>query len=208
MTTAAAELTLRHPVERFTLDNGLRVVLAPDRSVPVVAVSVFYDVGMRNEPEGRTGFAHLFEHMMFQGSANVPKMEHARLVQAAGGTFNGSTHQDYTNYFEALPAEALERALFLEADRMAAPAITEENLRNQIDVVKEEIRVNVLNRPYGAFPWLQLPQIAFESFANTHDGYGSFVDLESSTGRRRDRLLLPLLRPRQRGPVRSAATST
>jgi predicted Zn-dependent peptidase len=108
-------------------------------------------------------------------------MEHARLVQAAGGTFNGSTHQDYTNYFQALPAEALERAIFLEADRMAAPAITEENLRNQIDVVKEEIRVNVLNRPYGAFPWLQLPQIAFETFANTHDGYGSFVDLESST---------------------------
>jgi predicted Zn-dependent peptidase len=181
VTAPGAELTLRHPVERFTLDNGLRVVLAPDRSAPVVAVSVFYDVGMRSEPEGRTGFAHLFEHMMFQGSANVPKMEHARLVQAAGGTFNGSTHQDYTNYYEALPAEGLERALFLEADRMAAPAITEENLRNQIDVVKEEIRVNVLNRPYGAFPWLQLPQIAFESFANTHDGYGSFVDLESST---------------------------
>lgn len=168
-------------MERFRLENGLRVVLAPDRSVPVVAVTVFYDVGMRNEPQGRTGFAHLFEHLMFQGSANVPKMEHARLVQAAGGSFNGSTHQDYTNYYEALPAEALERALFLEADRMAAPAITEENLRNQIDVVKEEIRVNVLNRPYGAFPWLQLPQIAFESFANTHDGYGSFVDLESST---------------------------
>jgi predicted Zn-dependent peptidase len=181
VTAAGAELTLRHPVERFSLDNGLRVVLAPDRSVPVVAVSVFYDVGMRNEPEGRTGFAHLFEHMMFQGSAHVPKMEHARLVQAAGGTFNGSTHQDYTNYYQALPAEALERALFLEADRMAAPAITEENLRNQIDVVKEEIRVNVLNRPYGAFPWLQLPQIAFDGFANTHDGYGSFVDLESST---------------------------
>jgi zinc protease len=181
VTAAGASLTLRHPVERFRLANGLRVVLAPDRSVPVVAVAVLYDVGMRNEPEGRTGFAHLFEHVMFQGSANVAKMEHARLVQAAGGTFNGSTHQDYTNYYEALPAEALERALFLEADRMAAPAITEENLRNQIDVVKEEIRVNVLNRPYGAFPWLQLPQIAFESFANTHDGYGSFVDLESST---------------------------
>jgi zinc protease len=181
VTSAGADLILRHPVERFSLDNGLRVVLAPDRSVPVVAVTVFYDVGMRNEPEGRTGFAHLFEHVMFQGSAHVPKMEHARLVQAAGGTFNGSTHQDYTNYYEALPAEALERALFLEADRMAAPAITEENLRNQIDVVKEEIRVNVLNRPYGAFPWLQLPQLAFDSFANTHDGYGSFVDLESST---------------------------
>jgi zinc protease len=181
VTAAGADLSLRHPVHRLRLDNGLRVVLAPDRSVPVVAVSVFYGVGMRNEPQGRTGFAHLFEHVMFQGSANVPKMEHARLVQAAGGTFNGSTHQDYTNYYEALPAEALERALFLEADRMAAPAITEENLRNQIDVVKEEIRVNVLNRPYGAFPWLQLPQIAFEGFANTHDGYGSFVDLESST---------------------------
>jgi zinc protease len=181
VTAAGADLVLRHPVERFSLDNGLRVVLAPDRSVPVVAVGVFYGVGMRNEPQGRTGFAHLFEHLMFQGSAHVPKMEHARLVQAAGGTFNGSTHQDYTNYFEALPAEALERALFLEADRMAAPEITAENLRNQIDVVKEEIRVNVLNRPYGAFPWLQLPQIAFESFANTHDGYGSFVDLESST---------------------------
>ena len=163
-------------MERFTLDNGLRVVLAPDRSVPVVAVSVFYDVGMRNEPEGRTGFAHLFEHMMFQGSANVPKMEHARLVQAAGGTFNGSTHQDYTNYYEALPSEALERALFLEADRMAAPSITAENLRNQIDVVKEEIRVNVLNRPYGAFPWLQLPQIAFESFANTHAELYGVID--------------------------------
>ncbi len=181
MTAAGADLTIRHPVERFRLDNGLRVVVAPDRSVPVVAVTVFYDVGMRNEPEGRTGFAHLFEHLMFQGSAHVPKMEHARLVQAAGGTFNGSTHQDYTNYYEALPSEALERALFLEADRMAAPAITAENLRNQIDVVKEEIRVNVLNRPYGAFPWLQLPTVAFESFANTHDGYGSFVDLESST---------------------------
>ena len=181
VTAAGAELTLRHPVERFRLDNGLRVVLAPDRSVPVVAVGVFYDVGMRNEPEGRTGFAHLFEHLMFQGSANVPKMEHARLVQAAGGTFNGSTHQDYTNYYQALPAEALERALFLEADRMAAPAITEENLRNQIDVVKEEIRVNVLNRPYGGFPWIDLPPIMFESFNNAHNGYGSFVDLESAT---------------------------
>ncbi len=201
VTAAGAELTLRHPVERFRLDNGLRVVLAPDRSVPVVAVSVFYDVGMRNEPEGRTGFAHLFEHLMFQGSANVPKMEHARLVQAAGGTFNGSTHQDYTNYYQALPAEALERALFLEADRMAAPAITEENLRNQIDVVKEEIRVNVLNRPYGAFPWLQLPQVAFESFANTHDGYGSFVDLESSTVDDAADFFSAVLRAGQRRPL-------
>ena len=138
-------------MERFTLDNGLRVVLAPDHSVPVVAVSVFYDVGMRNEPEGRTGFAHLFEHMMFQGSANVPKMEHVKYVSASGGVLNGSTRLDYTNYFEALPSNALERALFLEADRMRSPAVNEENLANQIAVVKEEIRVNVLNQPYGGF---------------------------------------------------------
>ena len=170
-----------YPLVRTVLDNGLRVLLAPDRSSPVVAVAVYYDVGIRSEPEGRTGFAHLFEHLMFQGSANLEKLAHFRYVQSSGGTFNGSTHLDYTNYFEMLPSNALSRALFLEADRMAAPAITEENLRNQIDVVKEEIRVNVLNRPYGAFPWLQLPQIAFDSFANTHDGYGSFVDLESST---------------------------
>ena len=169
-----------YPVERFTLANGLRVVLAPDRSAPVIGVAVVYDVGIRSEPEGRTGFAHLFEHLMFQGSENLEKLAHFRYIQGSGGTFNGSTHLDYTDYFETLPANALERTLFLEADRMRGPRLTEENLRNQVDVVKEEIRVNVLNRPYGGFPWLQLPPIAFESFANTHDGYGSFVDLESS----------------------------
>src|SRR5919206_1731273 len=171
----------KYPVERFTLDNGLRVVLTPDRSAPVIGVAVVYDVGIRSEPRGRTGFAHLFEHLMFQGSENLEKLAHFRHVQGSGGTFNGSTHFDYTDYFETLPANALERALFLEADRMRGPRLTEENLRNQVDVVKEEIRVNVLNRPYGGFPWLRLPSIAFGSFANTHDGYGSFVDLESST---------------------------
>ena len=144
----------KYPVERFTLDNGLRVVLAPDRSAPVIGVAVVYDVGIRSEPEGRTGFAHLFEHLMFQGSENLEKLAHFRHVQGAGGTFNGSTHLDYTDYFETLPSNALERALFLEADRMRGPRLTEENLRNQVDVVKEEIRVNVLNRPYGGFPWL------------------------------------------------------
>ncbi len=143
-----------YALERATLGNGLRVLLAPDRSVPVVAVAVYYDVGIRSEPEGRTGFAHLFEHLMFQGSAHLEKLAHFRYVQASGGTFNGSTHLDYTNYFEVLPSNALERALFLEADRMQSPRITEENLANQISVVKEEIRVNVLNRPYGGFPWL------------------------------------------------------
>jgi predicted Zn-dependent peptidase len=163
------------------LANGLRVVLAPDRSAPVVGIAVLYDVGIRSEPEGRTGFAHLFEHLMFQGSANLEKLEHFRYVQSSGGMFNGSTHFDYTNYFEALPSNALERGLFLEADRMLSPRITEENLANQIAVVKEEIRVNVLNRPYGGFPWLELPPVLFDTFPNAHNGYGGFVDLESAT---------------------------
>ncbi len=171
----------KYPVERITLDNGLRVVLTPDRSAPVVGVAVVYDVGIRSEPEGRTGFAHLFEHLMFQGSENLEKLAHFRHVQGAGGSFNGSTHLDYTDYFEVLPAGALERALFLEGDRMRGPRLTEENLRNQVDVVKEEIRVNVLNRPYGGFPWLKLPPVMFETFPNAHDGYGSFTDLESAT---------------------------
>src|SRR5689334_19937612 len=168
-------------LHRFTLPNGLRVVLAPDASAPVVGVSVHYDVGFRSEPEGRTGFAHLFEHLMFQGSENLEKLEHFRYVQSSGGTFNGSTHFDYTNYFEALPSNALERGLFLEADRMRSPRITEENLANQLDVVKNEIRVNVLNRPYGGFPWIHLPGVLFDTFANSHNGYGGFEDLESAT---------------------------
>ena len=173
--------SISHPVERLTLPNGLRVVLAPDRSAPVVGVAVVYDVGIRSEPEGRTGFAHLFEHLMFQGSENLEKLAHFRYVQASGGIFNGSTHLDYTDYYELLPSNALERGLFLEADRMRSPRITEENLANQIAVVKEEIRVNVLNRPYGGFPWLRLPPVVFDTFPNAHDGYGSFVDLESAT---------------------------
>jgi len=164
-----------------TLDNGLRVVVAPDRSAPVIGVAVLYDVGIRSEPEGRTGFAHLFEHLMFQGSANLDKLEHFRYVQSSGGTFNGSTHFDYTNYFEALPSNALERGLFLEADRMLSPRITEENLANQLEVVKNEIRVNVMNRPYGGFPWIVLPGLLFDTFANSHNGYGGFEDLEGAS---------------------------
>ena len=172
-----------------TLDNGLRVVVAPDRSAPVVGVAVLYDVGIRSEPEGRTGFAHLFEHLMFQGSANLEKLEHFRYVQSSGGTFNGSTHFDYTDYFEALPSNALERGLFLEADRMRSPRITEENLANQLEVVKNEIRVNVMNRPYGGFPWIVLPGVLFDTFANSHNGYGGFEDLEGRDRRGRPRLL-------------------
>ncbi|GAC1445149.1 MAG: pitrilysin family protein [Mycobacteriales bacterium] len=168
-------------VERFALDNGLRVVVSPDPSSPVVAVAVYYDVGMRSEPEGRTGFAHLFEHLMFQGSGSLPKMAHFSHVQGSGGTLNGSTHKDYTNYYEVLPSNAAELALFLEADRMRSIALSQENLDNQVAVVQNEIRVNVHNRPYGGFPWLSLPPVLFDTFANTHDGYGSFVDLESAT---------------------------
>jgi len=168
-------------VERFTLPNGLRVVLGPDRSAPSVAITVNYDVGFRSEPEGRTGFAHLFEHLMFQGSANLEKGEADKLIEGNGGVLNGSTRSDYTNYISMLPANALELGLFLEADRMHSTRINEENLQNQIDVVKEEIKVNVLNRPYGGFPWIDLPPILFDTFNNAHNGYGSFVDLDSAT---------------------------
>ena len=168
-------------MERATLDNGLRVVVSPDPASPVVAVAVYYDVGMRSEPEGRTGFAHLFEHLMFQGSASLGKTEHFTYVQGSGGTLNGSTHVDYTNYYEVMPSNATELALFLEADRMRSVAVTQENLDNQIAVVQNEIRVNVLNRPYGGFPWISLPPVLYDTFANSHNGYGDFVDLESST---------------------------
>jgi zinc protease len=170
-----------YAIERDRLANGLRVVILPDRTSPVVAVAVYYDVGMRSEPQGRTGFAHLFEHLMFQGSASLGKTEHFTYVQGAGGILNGSTHVDYTNYYEVLPSSATELALFLESDRMRSVVLTQENLENQVAVVQNEIRVNVHNRPYGGFPWLSMPPVLFDSFANSHDGYGSFVDLEAAT---------------------------
>jgi len=169
-------------VSETTLDNGLRLVLISDPGAPVVAVSVHYDVGFRSEPQGSTGFAHLFEHLMFQGSEQLPKGELPRLIESNGGIMNGFTRPDATVYFEQVPANALELVLFCEADRMRAPRINEENLANQIAVVKEEIRVNVLNQPYGGFPWLEdLPKLLFHSFPNAHNGYGSFDDLEAAT---------------------------
>jgi zinc protease len=182
---SAIELPRVQPAQaelhRATLSNGLRVLLVPDPVTPVVGVAVHVDVGFRSEPEGRTGFAHLFEHLMFQGSESLEKLAHFRHVQGSGGVFNGSTHQDYTDYFEVLPAAALERALFLEADRLRAPKLTEENLRNQVDVVKEEIRLNVLNRPYGGFPWILLPPVLYDTFPNAHNGYGDFSELEQAS---------------------------
>ncbi|NOY55774.1 MAG: insulinase family protein [Actinobacteria bacterium] len=173
-------LRLNIPVERSKLDNGLRIVLVPDRSSPVVAVSVLYDVGFRSEPEGRSGFAHLFEHMMFQGSEQVPKGEFDRLLMGNGGVLNGTTTPDFTAYFEVLPSAALEMALFLEADRMRSLVVDQENLDNQTAVVQEEIRLNVLNRAYGKFPWILLPALLFDTYPNVHDGYGSFEDLEAA----------------------------
>ena len=172
---------LHIPVEHTTLANGLRVVASPDRSAPVVTVGVYYQIGFRLEPRGRSGFAHLFEHMMFQGSANAGKMEHIRLINSSGGLLNGTTNYDITNYFEAVPSNALERVLWLEADRMRALKVDDENLRNQRDVVKEEVRVNVLNQPYGGFPWLDLPPIAFRNWPNAHNFYGDFTDLDAAT---------------------------
>jgi zinc protease len=168
-------------IERFSLPNGLRVVLNPDRSAPVVGIAVYYDVGFRSEPEGRTGFAHLFEHLMFQGSVSLDKGEADRLIEGNGGIMNGSTHPDFTVYVSQLPSNALDLGLFLEADRMRGARLTPDNLRNQIDVVKEEINVNVNNQPYGGFPWIDLPPVMFTSFNNAHNGYGSFVDLEAAT---------------------------
>jgi zinc protease len=169
------------PIERTGLNNGLRVVFAPDRASPAVFVAVYYDVGFRSEPKGRTGFAHLFEHLMFQGSATLEKGMHDSLVTGNGGILNGSTRNDFTNYFEMMPSNALELALFLEADRMRAVRLTPENLQNQVDVVKEEILVNVKNQPYGGFPWLYLPMALFTTFPNAHDAYGDFADLDAAT---------------------------
>jgi zinc protease len=168
-------------VESRTLENGLRVVIAPDEGAPLVTVGVYYRIGFRLEPRGRSGFAHLFEHMMFQGSANAPKMMHIKLINSSGGVLNGSTHYDLTNYFEAVPSNALERILWLEADRMRALKVDEDNLKNQRDVVKEEVRVNVMNEPYGGFPWLDLPPVSFRNWANAHNFYGDFADLDAAS---------------------------
>jgi predicted Zn-dependent peptidase len=169
------------PVEYYKLDNGLKVVLSQDASAPTVTVGVYYRIGFRIEPKGRTGFAHLFEHLMFQGSANLGKMEFIRLVEGNGGIVNGSTSFDYTNYFQVVPAHTLETVLWAEADRMKSLAITQENLSNQQGVVKNEVRVNVLNQPYGGFPWLTLPQVANVNWHNAHNFYGDMADLDAAT---------------------------
>jgi zinc protease len=178
---AAAQARLNVPVEYFTLPNGLKVVVSEEKASPVVLVEVMYNIGFRIEPKGRTGFAHLFEHMMFQGSAQVKKMEHVSIMQQAGGVVNGSTRLDYTNYFQVLPSNALELALWLEADRMRSLDVSAENLKNQQNVVSEEVRVNVLNQPHASFEWLEIWQRANTNWYSAHNFYGDLADLEAAT---------------------------
>ncbi len=163
-----------------TLENGLRVIIVPEHTAPVFALSLTYNTGSRNEKQGRTGFAHLFEHMMFEGSANVGKGEHMLLVQNFGGTLNGSTNNDQTNYFEELPKNQLDMALFLESDRMRALNITQANLDNQRNAVQEERRLRVDNQPYGKSTE-ELDSMAYDNFPYHHSVIGSMDDLNAAS---------------------------
>lgn len=178
---AVAADTWTLPVTVTTLPNGLTLVVSEDHSSPTVGISVVYKVGMRRELQGRTGFAHLFEHLMFQGTPKAPKGVFDRVTTAGGGDNNGSTRADFTNYIERAPVSALETFLWLEADRMKTLDFNPTTLKNQQDVVKEEIRVNVKNQPYGGFMWIDIAGLAFDKWANKHDGYGSFEDLERAS---------------------------
>ncbi len=165
--------------EEHVLDNGLRVILSEDHSVPVVAVNVWYHVGSANEEKGRSGFAHLFEHMMFQGSENVGKGDHMKYVSDAGGSMNGSTTEDRTNYFETLPSNRLNLGLWLEADRMRSLAITEDNFENQRETVKEERRQGIDNQPYGA-AFLVSDTLGYDGWPYDHTVIGSMDDLNAA----------------------------
>lgn len=162
------------------LENGLRVILAEDHTAPTYSIAITYNVGSRDEKPGRTGFAHLFEHMMFQGSENVGKGEHFLAVNTNGGMMNGSTNADRTNYYQTLPANQLEMGLFLEADRMRSLAVTEANFENQRATVKEERRQTLDNRPYGK-TFEQLNEMAYDNFAYRHSTIGSMADLDKAS---------------------------
>jgi zinc protease len=169
------------PVTYYKLPNGLKVAMSKDTTAPIVTVAVYYNIGFRIEPKNRTGFAHLFEHMMFQGSRNLPKGEFDKLINGSGGTNNGSTRFDYTNYFEIVPSHTLEPILWSEADRMKGLLLNQANLLNQQGVVTNEVLGNVINQPYGGFPWLDMPQYANTNWYNAHNFYGELKDLEAAT---------------------------
>ncbi len=176
--TAAGPLNI--PIKEYKLDNGLRVILSEDHSAPSYSIAITYDVGSRDEKEGRTGFAHLFEHMMFQGSENVGKGEHFSLVITNGGTMNGTTSQDRTNYFETLPSNQLDLGLFMESDRMRSLVVNQGNLDNQRNAVQEEKRMGQDNQPYGN-TMDTVNATAFDSFAYKHSVIGSMEDLNAAT---------------------------
>lgn len=168
------------PVSRdFKLDNGLRVVLSEDHSVPVAAIAIVYDVGARDERKGRSGFAHFFEHMMFQGSDNVDKMEHMKYIEGAGGSLNASTHADFTNYYEKVPSNQMELCLWLESDRMRSLKVTPESFKNQLETVKEEKRSRIDNQAYVPAA-LRLDELIYDNWANGHAVIGTFEDLDAS----------------------------
>jgi predicted Zn-dependent peptidase len=174
---------MRIPIDQYELPNGLRVTLSEDHTAPIVAVNLWYHVGSANERPGRTGFAHLFEHMLFQGSEHVASNEHFEIVQRAGGTLNGSTWLDRTNYFETVPSNHLATALWLEADRMGflLPAMTQQKLDTQRDVVKNERRWSIDNQPYGTW-WERLPALAFPPEHPFHHSLiGSMEDLSEAS---------------------------
>ena len=180
--TIAAQVVPKIPVETYRLDNGLRVILSADHSTQVVTVNLWFNAGSRNEVRGHTGFAHLFEHMMFQGSANVKKGDHFALVERAGGLTNASTAEDRTNYFEMLPSNRLNLGLWLEADRMRSLAVTDSNLANQREAVKEERRLRVDNQPYTAvfFEGIYALQDSTTCFPYAHSVIGSMTDLNAA----------------------------
>ena len=171
---------LRIPIEQYKLDNGLRVVMSVDHSAPTYAISITYNVGSHSERPGHTGFAHLFEHMMFEGSQNVGKGEHMILVEDNGGNMNGTTTEDRTNYFESFASNQLDLGLFLEADRMRSLAVNQANLDNQRNAVQEERRLSVDNQPYGETSEV-LQDMVYDNFANKHSVIGSMKDLNAAT---------------------------
>ena len=177
---AAAAQSWSVPIAQKKLKNGLVVVVSEDHSAPTFGLCIAYGIGFRLEPEGRTGFAHLFEHMMFEGTPDAPKGIFTQVIEGGGGVENGDTRFDFTEYIETAPISALDPVLWLEADRMKTLDFSTENLDNQRKVVEEEVRVNVLNQPYGSFYWLDLPQKAFNKFPNAHNFYGDFKDLDAA----------------------------
>jgi len=169
------------PTAMRKLDNGLVVVVSENHSAPVVGLCMSYGIGFRLEPQGRTGFAHLFEHMMFEGTPQAPKGVLDKVIEGGGGFLNGDTRYDYTEYIESAPVSALDPILWLEADRMKTLDFSPANLENQRNVVEEEVRVNVLNQPYGLFYAINLPMKAFDTYPNAHNFYGDFRDLDAAT---------------------------